>query len=190
MIRQRKVSAVQVVKRKTVHIGNGPSPHQVQPMDTRNDDPLPSTTVGSEVQYHQSGRCLTAPSQQPAQYQQIGEGQLSHITDDPVTRADDVDVTSNPAAPRPDAHDIATPRHAHRHAMPRHATPTDWRQMPHMGRQHPDPVPVQQAQVRLMHNVWSAVRARRTSPAAAGQPQYAASLRARPVHHRGYRSGP
>ena len=100
------------MKRKTVHTGNGPSPHQVQPMDTRNDDPPPSTTVGSEVQYHQSGRCLTAPSEQPTQYQQLGEGQLCHITDDPVTRADDVDVTSNPAAPRPDAHDIATPRHA------------------------------------------------------------------------------
>ena len=57
----------------------------------------------------------TMTTEPSAQYQQNGEDQWSHITDaaqltNPVSRAEDIDMPSNPATPRPDTHDIATPR--------------------------------------------------------------------------------
>ena len=84
-------------------------------MDTSNSDPPLTTTTGLASQYRRSGDGLTAPTEPTAQYQQAGKDQLSHITDAAqltllISRADDVDMSSAPATPRPDTHDIATPR--------------------------------------------------------------------------------
>ena len=73
------------------------------------------TATGLEAQFEQGGKSPTAPTEGMAEYQQAGEGQLSHITDAAqltrtLSRASDVDMTPAPATPRPDTHDIATPR--------------------------------------------------------------------------------
>ena len=56
---------------------------------------------------------LSTTTEPLAQYQQTGECRRTHITDvaqltHPVSRAEDVDMQSDPATPRPDTHDIAT----------------------------------------------------------------------------------
>ena len=50
-----------------------------------------------------------------AQYQQIGECHMAHIIEaaqltHPTSSTDEVDMQPNPSTPRPDTHDIATPR--------------------------------------------------------------------------------
>ena len=65
------------------------SQEATKPMATNVNNPPPTTT--------------TEPL---AQYQQAGESQTSHITDaaqltHPTTRADNVDMTPDPATPRP-----------------------------------------------------------------------------------------
>ena len=75
-------------------------------MDTSNSDPPLTTTTGLAAQYRRSGDGLNAPTEPTAQYQQAGKGQLSHITDAAqltllISRADDVDMSSAPATPRP-----------------------------------------------------------------------------------------
>ena len=54
-------------------------------------------------------------TESPAQYQQTGNCRMALISDaaqptHPISSAEDVDMQPNPATPRPDMHDIATPR--------------------------------------------------------------------------------
>ena len=85
-----------------------------QPMDTSNGDPSLTTTTEPAAQYRCNGE-LEAPTEPLAQYQRTGEGQMSRITDaaqlnHPLSRADDVDLPSAPATPRPDTRELATSR--------------------------------------------------------------------------------
>ena len=78
------------------------------------------------TQYQQTGEgqpTITGTDNQPqvlvsvasAQYQQTGEFRMAHFFDaaqstHPISSTEDADMQPNPAPPRPDAHDIATPR--------------------------------------------------------------------------------
>ena len=78
------------------------------------------------TQYQQTGEgqpTITGTDNQPqvlvsvasAQYQQTGECRMAHFFDaaqstHPISSTEDADMQPNPATPRPDAHDIATPR--------------------------------------------------------------------------------
>ena len=80
----------------------------------------------SMTQYQQTGEgqpTVTSTDNQPqvlssmasVQFQRTGECRMAHIIDaaqqtHPISSAEDADMQPNPATPRPDTHDIATPR--------------------------------------------------------------------------------
>ena len=82
--------------------------------------------AASLAQYQQVGEsqpAATSTDNQPqvtvteslAQYQRTGEYSMTHIIDaaqltHPISSAEDADMQPNPTTPRPDTHDIATPR--------------------------------------------------------------------------------
>ena len=78
---------------------------QTQPMEWAPEVTQPNTDNLPQVMVTESR----------AQYQQTGECHVAHIIDaaqltHPISSAEDADMQLNPATPRPDTHDIATPR--------------------------------------------------------------------------------
>ena len=105
------------------------APEVTQPTAT-NTDNLPQVMVTESLsQYQQTGKCRMAHI--------IDAARLTH----PISSTEDADMQPNPATPRPDTHDIATPR--------RRIGPS-----------------YKQAQVRRLHNVQPTILARRATIAA------------------------
>ena len=124
------------------------------------------TCAEHQAQHQHTGTGTEEPAKMTrsgptVQCQQLGDGQLSYINHaaqltHPISRADDVDMTFHPITPHSENQDTTTPRRR-----------VGGRCCKGCG-EHTDAVPVQQAQVRFMHNVWSTVRAGRVLPCNSG----------------------